>query len=161
MTQTMTPAQRTSATPATNPIPPIPPLRQRPAFIALQKHYETIKTRHLRELFKADPARGERMAFDAVGLHFDYSKHRVTDETLKLLLQLAAESNLRARIDGMIRRKVYASSEVRIVEGPTASDEVAGTSRGLFLTIKPEHFKPMRDFVDGVPTVPNFGNSTL
>lgn len=76
-------------------------------------------------------------------------------------IPLGSVLEFRARIDGMVRRKVYASSEVRIVEGPTASDEVAGTSRGLFLTIKPEHFKPMRDFVDGVPTVPNFGNSTL
>lgn len=73
---------------------------------------------------------------------------------------LGSVLEFRARIDGTIRRKVYTSAEVRIVDGPGASEEIAGTSRGLFLTIKPEHFTPMQEFVDGEPTSP-FGNSTL
>jgi acyl-coenzyme A thioesterase PaaI-like protein len=76
-------------------------------------------------------------------------------------IPLGSVLEFRARIDGTIRRKVYASSEARIVEGPAASNEVVATSRGLFLRIKPEHFTPMAEFVDGVPTMPNFGNSTL
>jgi glucose-6-phosphate isomerase len=103
MAQSATAPARPGAAAASNPILPIAPLKQRSAFQLLQKHYESIKGTHLRELFKADPSRGERMNIDAVGLHFDYSKHRITDESIKLLLQLAAESNLRARIDGMFR----------------------------------------------------------
>ena len=72
------------------------PLTSRPAWKALATHYEAIRGQHLRDLFADDPQRGERMTVDAVGLFLDYSKNRVTDETLKLLLQLADESGLRA-----------------------------------------------------------------
>ncbi|MFC9788209.1 PaaI family thioesterase [Rhodococcus sp. NPDC127528] len=75
-------------------------------------------------------------------------------------IPLGSVLEFRARIDGMVRRKVYTSSEARIVEGSAASDEVVATSRGLFLTIKPEHFTPMQEFVDGTATSP-FGSSTL
>ncbi|MFE3292842.1 PaaI family thioesterase [Rhodococcus sp. NPDC059234] len=75
-------------------------------------------------------------------------------------IPLGSVLEFRARIDGMVRRKVYTSSEARVVEGPAASDEVVATSRGLFLTIDPEHFTPMAEFVDGVPDSP-FGRSTL
>ncbi|MFD4180599.1 PaaI family thioesterase [Rhodococcus sp. NPDC058514] len=74
-------------------------------------------------------------------------------------IPLGSVLEFRARIDGMIRRKVYTSAEARIVEGPTAGDDVVATSRGLFLTIKPEHFVPMQDFVDGEATSP-FGTSS-
>ena len=77
-------------------------------------------------------------------------------------IPLGSVLEFRARIDGTVRRKVYTSSEARIVAGAAASDAVVATSRGLFLTIKPEHFTPMREFVDGVPTrPPSFGDSTL
>ena len=66
------------------------------AWKALTAHYKAVSKLHLRQLFADDPKRGQRMAVDAVGLYLDYSKNRVTDETLKLLLQLAAESGLRA-----------------------------------------------------------------
>jgi glucose-6-phosphate isomerase len=69
----------------------------------LQAHYTSSKNAHLRDLFAKDPSRGERLAVEAVGLYFDYSKHRVTDETIKLLIQLARESNLNAHIDAMFR----------------------------------------------------------
>jgi glucose-6-phosphate isomerase len=77
------------------------PLTRLPAWQALASHYEMIKDRHLRDLFAEDPRRGERLTTEAEGLYFDYSKHRITDETVRLLLQLATECGLRARIDAM------------------------------------------------------------
>jgi glucose-6-phosphate isomerase len=76
-------------------------LTRRPAWKALQVHFEKIKGLHLRELFCAEPGRGERMTAEASGIYLDYSKNRITGETVSLLLQLAAESGLRARIDAM------------------------------------------------------------
>jgi glucose-6-phosphate isomerase len=73
------------------------PLTQRPAWQALAAHYEQIGDVHLRTLFDADPQRGERLAFEAEGLYFDYSKNRITDETIRLLVQLAEECGLRER----------------------------------------------------------------
>src|SRR5205814_598854 len=70
---------------------------------------------HLRELFAADPGRGERMAVEAVGLYLDYSKHRVTDETLRLLVRLAAARGLRARIDAMYSGEKINTTEDRAV----------------------------------------------
>ena len=74
-----------------------------PAWKALEAHYRTIATLHLRELFANDPKRGERLTTEAVGIYFDYSKNRITDETLKLLVNLAHEAGLRQRIDAMFR----------------------------------------------------------
>src|SRR3984893_14157245 len=93
----------------------ITPLRQRPAWKALEAHYQKIKALHLRKLFEDDPKRGERMAAEAVGIYLDYSKNRLTDETLKLLLQLADESGLRARIDAMFNGEKINTSENRAV----------------------------------------------
>ena len=69
----------------------------RPAWKALQAHYQTIRDLHLRTLFADDPKRGERLTAEACGLYLDYSKHRVTDETLKLLFALAEEASADAR----------------------------------------------------------------
>ncbi len=79
------------------------PLRQRPAFQALETHQRAIAGVHLRDLFASDPTRGTRLTAEAAGLYLDYSKHRVTDETLRLLVRLAEESGLRDRIDAMLR----------------------------------------------------------
>jgi glucose-6-phosphate isomerase len=79
----------------------IAPLRQRAAWQALATHCQAIKPRHLRQLFSEDPQRGERMTAEAAGVFLDYSKNRITRETLELLLRLAEESDLRARIDAM------------------------------------------------------------
>jgi len=79
------------------------PLRDRPAWKALAAHHDRIRGTHLRELFAGDPGRGERLTLEAAGLFLDYSKHRVTDETLRLLVALADESGLRDRIDAMFR----------------------------------------------------------
>ena len=77
------------------------PLRQRPAWAALEAHHQKISGLHLRELFAADAKRGERLTLDAAGIYLDFSKNRITDETLKLLVKLAEESGLRSRIDAM------------------------------------------------------------
>ena len=91
------------------------PLTRRPEWAALQEHYQKIKEGHLRQLFADDPKRGERLTAEAVGLYFDYSKHRVTDETLHLLLQLAQACGLRERIDAMFRGEKINLTEDRAV----------------------------------------------
>ena len=75
------------------------PLTERRAWKALAAHYEQVQGLHLRQLFATDPTRGERLSAEAVGLYLDYSKNRITDDTLRLLLQLAQECDLRAGID--------------------------------------------------------------
>lgn len=91
------------------------PLTKRPAWKALETHYHEIKGLHLRTLFADDPKRGERLSVEAAGIYLDYSKNRITDETLKLLLQLAEQSGLRARIDAMFRGDKINVSENRAV----------------------------------------------
>jgi len=95
--------------------PSIPVLTDRPAWKALEKHHDEVRDLHLRKLFADDPKRGERLALEAVGICLDYSKNRITDETLKLLLQLAEESGLRARIDAMFRGDKINVTENRAV----------------------------------------------
>ena len=90
-------------------------LVQLPAWKALAAHYEKIRGLHLRTLFAEDPKRGERMSVEALGIYLDYSKNRVTDETIQLLLQLAEETGLRARIDAMFRGDKINASEQRAV----------------------------------------------
>ena len=85
------------------------------AWSALASHYASVSRLHLRQLFADDPARGTRMAIDAVGLYLDYSKNRVTDETLKLLCRLADESGLRSRINEMFRGEKINVTEQRAV----------------------------------------------
>ncbi len=94
---------------------PTTPLRQRPAWKALEQHHSEISGRHLRELFAEDPGRGERLTAEAAGLYLDYSKNRVTDETLGLLLQLAEESGVAERRDAMMRGEAINVSEHRAV----------------------------------------------
>ena len=88
---------------------------KRQAWKALESHYKKVSTLDLRRLFAEDPTRGDRMAVEAVGLYLDYSKNRVTDDTLKLLLQLAEESGLPARIDAMFRGEKINVTEKRAV----------------------------------------------
>jgi len=90
-------------------------LTQRPAWQALSTHYPKIKDRQLRQLFADDPDRGERLTVEAVGLYLDYSKNRVTDETLRLLLALAEECRLRARIEAMFHGEKINLTENRAV----------------------------------------------
>src|ERR1700728_5335613 len=79
----------------------VPPLRTRPAWALLEKHYQKLKGVHLRQLFADDRGRGDKLAIEVAGLYLDYSKNRITEETLRLLLQLAQESGLKDRIDAM------------------------------------------------------------
>jgi len=88
---------------------------QRPAWKALQTHYDTMRHRHLRQLFADDPRRGERFAADAAGLYLDYSKNRIIDQTLDLLLALARECGLRARIGAMFSGEKINVTEERAV----------------------------------------------
>src|SRR5262249_16357761 len=78
-------------------------------------HHKKVRELHLRKLFADDSARGERLTAEAVGIYLDYSKNRITDETLKLLLQLAEESGLRERIDAMFRGEKINTKEKRAV----------------------------------------------
>src|SRR4051794_27228047 len=90
-------------------------LRSRPAWRALEKHYEEVRDLHLRDLFAQDPERGERLVAEGAGLYLDYSKNRVTDETIALLIQLAEQSQLPARIKAMFRGDRINVSEDRSV----------------------------------------------
>ena len=78
-------------------------LRKRPVWTSLLAHRQETKDVHLRQLFADDPTRGERLACEAAGIYLDYSKNLITDQTLRLLLQLAREAGLRERIDAMFR----------------------------------------------------------
>ncbi|HZH81654.1 MAG TPA: hypothetical protein VFD87_00825, partial [Phototrophicaceae bacterium] len=93
----------------------IAPLAERQAWNALEAHYKTVRELHLRELFADDPERGERMTAEAAGLFLDYSKNRITDETLKLLVQLAEESDLRERMGAMFGGEKINRTENRAV----------------------------------------------
>jgi glucose-6-phosphate isomerase len=86
-------------------------LKQRGAWKALEEHYQKVRDVHLRTLFDEDPRRGERLTAEAAGLYFDYSKHRVTDETMRLLLALADEIGLRTRIDAL-----FAGEKINVTE---------------------------------------------
>ena len=95
--------------------PAISPTVMRPAWKALEAHYKKVRKLHLRKLFAGDPARGARMTAEAAGIYLDYSKNRITDETMKLLVQLAEESDLRARIDAMFHGEKINTTEKRAV----------------------------------------------
>jgi glucose-6-phosphate isomerase len=91
------------------------PLRQRPAWTALEAHHAEISKKHLRELFADDPGRGERLTAEACGIYLDFSKNRITDDTLGLLFQLARESDLEGHRDAMFRGDKINVSEGRSV----------------------------------------------
>jgi glucose-6-phosphate isomerase len=97
------------------PMASIQPLTERPAWKNLQAHYHKVRELHLRKLFADDPRRGEQMTLEAAGIYLDYSKNRITAETLRLLLDLAEESGLGARIDAMFRGEKINVSERRSV----------------------------------------------
>jgi glucose-6-phosphate isomerase len=104
----------TRATPNATPQAP-EPLTKRKTWKALQTHYENVRGLHLRKLFADDPKRGVRMTAEAVGLFLDYSKNRITDETVKLLIELAEESGLQSRIGAMFRGEKINTTEKRAV----------------------------------------------
>ena len=93
----------------------VQPLTKLTAWNALKTHYGQVRSLHLRDLFASDPNRGERLTTEALGLSLDYSKNRITDETLKLLIELARESGLQSRIDAMFRGDKINFTEKRAV----------------------------------------------
>ena len=94
---------------------PPPSLTVHPAWKALQLHFQKVRTLHLRQLFADDPQRGERFTAEACGLYLDYSKNRITDETLQLLIQLAEACNLREHIEAMFTGQKINVTEQRAV----------------------------------------------
>jgi glucose-6-phosphate isomerase len=109
---------------------PIPPLRNRPAYQALAEHYSKIEGHHLRELFTEDPGRGERFCAEAVGLYLDYSKNRMTEETLSLLLQLARESELERHRDAM-----FAGDKINVSENRSVLHVALRMPKGTSLVV--------------------------
>ena len=95
--------------------PAVKRLTKRKAWNALKVHYKKVGERHLRQLFEDDPKRAEKFTVEAVGIYFDYSKNRITEKTLRLLLELAEESGLRERIDAMFRGEKINVTENRAV----------------------------------------------
>src|SRR5438309_931169 len=116
-----------------------PPLTALPAWKALAEHYQRMRQRHLRQLFADDPRRGERLTAEAAGLYLDYSKHRITDATLALLLRLAEECGLARRIDAM-----FSGEKINVTEQRAA----------LHVALRaPKHEQMLVDGVDVVPEV--------
>ncbi len=113
------------------------PLTGLPAWKALQAHYEEVRKRHLRELFQADPQRGERMAAEAEGIYLDYSKNRITDETLALLRQLAVESDLPSRIAAM-----FHGDKINITENRAVLHVALRAPRGTTILVDGENVVP-------------------
>jgi glucose-6-phosphate isomerase len=109
----------------------------RPSWKELESHYHKARELHLRKLFADDPKRGERLTLEAVGLYFDYSKNRVTDETLKLLLQLAQECDLRERIDAMFR-----GEKINITENRAVLHVALRAPRGTSIVVDGENVVP-------------------
>jgi glucose-6-phosphate isomerase len=110
---------------------------KRTAWRALANHYKKIRGVHLRELFASDPVRGERMAAEGAGIYLDYSKNRVTDQTIKLLVQLAEESGLQARIDAMFR-----GEKINLTENRAALHVALRAPRGGSVFIDGENVVP-------------------
>ena len=115
----------------------VKPLTERQAWKVLEAHYQKIRELRLRQLFAEDPKRGERMTAEAVGLYLDYSKNRVTDETLKLLLQLADESGLRGRIDAMFR-----GEKINVTENRAVLHVALRAPRGTSIVVDGENVVP-------------------
>ncbi len=118
-------------------IPATAPLKSRPAWKALEEHYAKISKIHLRQLFAEDSQRGERMKLEALGLYFDYSKHRINGETVELLLALAEQSGLREHRDAMFR-----------------GDKINVTENRSVLHVALRAAKGEQYFSDGVDVVP-------
>src|SRR6516165_9717190 len=112
-------------------------LTARPEWKALEAHHRTVRELHLRNLFAEDPKRGERLTAEAVGIFLDYSKNRITDETLKLLLQLAEESGLRARIDAM-----FGGEKINITENRAVLHVALRAPKGASITVDGENVVP-------------------
>jgi glucose-6-phosphate isomerase len=115
----------------------IAPLNERRTWKRLEAHYQQVRGLHLRKLFADDPTRGERMTVEAIGLYLDYSKNRVTDETLKLLVQLAEECGLRGRIEAMFR-----GDKINVTEDRAVLHVALRAPRGTSIVVDGENVVP-------------------
>ncbi len=131
----------------------VAPLRARAAYAALAAHHPSVAGRHLRGLFAADPTRGERLTAEGAGIHLDWSKHRVTDETVALLLRLAEESGLAGRVDAM-----FGGERINVTEGRAVLHVALRAPRGTRMLVDGEDVVPkvhevldrMADFAERV-----------
>ena len=127
------------------------PLTQLPAWKALEAHHKSIAKQRLRDLFAQDPARGTRLAVEAEGIYLDYSKHRITDETLKLLIQLAEQSGLRARIEAMFR-----GDKINITENRAVLHVALRAPRGAVINVDGKNVVPeVHDVLDRMAAFSN------
>jgi glucose-6-phosphate isomerase len=115
----------------------IKPLTKRKAWKALKGHYKDVRDLHLRDLFAQDPERGERMTVEGAGICLDYSKNRITEETFKLLMQLAEESGLRSRIDAM-----FSGEKINITEKRAVLHVALRAPRGASIVVDGENVVP-------------------
>ena len=109
-----------------------------PAWKSLESHHKKIRNRHLRELFADDPARGERLTASAAGIELDYSKNRITDETLELLVQLAKEAGLRERVDAM-----FSGSKINITENRAVLHTALRAPAGASVIVDGQNVVPL------------------
>jgi glucose-6-phosphate isomerase len=127
------------------------PLTGRPAWKSLKDHFQKVRELHMRELFASDPERGKRMTLDAEGIFLDYSKNRITDETIKLLLRLAEESGLRQRIDAMFR-----GDKINITENRAVLHVALRAPRGASITVDGRNVVPdVHAVLDGMADFSN------
>src|SRR5438034_3831498 len=115
----------------------IKPLTRRPAWKALATHYKEMRNWHLRDLFVKDAQRGNRLTAEAVGLYLDYSKNRITEETVRLLTELGEECGLRARIDAMFR-----GDKINITENRAVLHVALRAPRGTSIVVEGENVVP-------------------
>ncbi|CAN5224733.1 glucose-6-phosphate isomerase [soil metagenome] len=113
------------------------PLKQLKAWKALEAHAPSVKGQHLRDLFKSDPTRAEKFTVEGLGLSLDYSKNRITSETMTILLQLAAEANLKSRIDAMFR-----GDKINITENRAVLHTALRAPKGASIIVDGENVVP-------------------
>ncbi|HCC49186.1 MAG TPA: glucose-6-phosphate isomerase [Elusimicrobia bacterium] len=113
------------------------PLKSLPAWQALEAHYEKVSKLHLRGLFAADPARGEKLALEAAGIYFDYSKHRVTEETIGLLADLAESAGLREKIEDM-----FTGEKINVTEGRAVLHTALRAPKNATIVVDGENVVP-------------------
>src|SRR6266852_489437 len=113
------------------------PLTKRPAWKALEAHHNAIRGLHLRQLFAGDPKRGERLTAEAAGIYLDYSKNRITSETINFLLDLAEAVGLRAKIDAMFR-----GEKINVSEGRAGLHVALRAPRGASILVDGENVLP-------------------
>ena len=131
------------------------PVTERPIWTALERHCQEIRKLHLRDLFADDPKRGERLTAEAVGIYLDYSKNRITNETVELLGQLAEESGVRERIDAMFR-----GEKINVTENRAVLHVALRAPRGASIVVDGQNVVPqvhavldkMSDFCNRVRT---------